>query len=126
MGPAKLKNAILKGVERKRGLRDRVSTGGRLNANRSLAIAMDHVAPNTTITKRPRGRTTSSKAKFKFRSNEPGSSFQCKHMSGRWQACSSPKVYAGLGAGRHRFRVRAIDRNGNVDATPAKDSWRVV
>jgi subtilisin family serine protease len=126
LGPAKLKNAILGGVERKRSLRDQVSTGGRLNANRSLAIATDHVAPETTITKRPPARTTSSKAKLKFRSNESGASFSCKHMSRRWKACSSPKVYKGLAPGRHRFQVRAVDRNGNVDPTPAKDSWRVV
>jgi subtilisin family serine protease len=126
LGPARLKNAILAGVERKSGLKGRVSTGGRLNANRSLAIAMDHVAPDTRIVRRPPGRTTSSEATFTFRSDESGASFQCKHMGGRWKGCSSPKVYAGLGAGRHRFQVRAVDRNGNVDPTPAKDSWRVV
>jgi hypothetical protein len=27
--------------------------------------------------------------------------------------------------GRHRFAVRAADTAGNLDATPATDSWKV-
>ena len=122
---ARLKNAILKGVDRKPNLVDHVSTGGRLNADSSLAIAMDHTPPNTTITSRPANRTSKRKATFRFTSNEAGSAFQCRHMTGPWLACSSPKVYSGLGPGMHQFAVRAIDKNGNVDSTPAKDTWRI-
>ena len=125
MGPAKLKNAILKGVDKRSGLADRVSTGGRLNADRSLEIAMDDVPPNTTITKRPPNRTRDEKAKFKFTSSEAGSTFQCRHMNGPWQSCSSPKVYKNLEPGKHTFQVRARDRNLNPDPTPAKDTWRI-
>ena len=125
MSPAKLKNAILKGVDKRSGLSDRVSTGGRLNANRSLAIAMDDIDPDTTITARPPNRTRDDKAKFKFTSNEAGATFQCRHMNGPWQSCSSPKVYKNLNRGLHRFEVRAVDRNLNVDQTPAVDTWRV-
>jgi subtilisin family serine protease len=125
MSPAKLKNALLKGVDKKSNLTNQVSSGGRLNANRSLAIAMDHTRPNTTITARPPARTTSRRATFRFTSNESGSTFQCKHMDGAWRACSSPKVYTGLSKGLHKFQVRAIDMNGNVDSTPAVDTWRI-
>ena len=125
MSLAKLKNAILKGVDKRSGLSDRVSTGGRLNADRSLEIAMDNVAPDTTITARPPNRTRADKAKFKFTSNEAGATFQCRHMNGPWQSCSSPKVYKNLNRGRHEFAVRAVDRNLNVDPTPAVDTWRI-
>ena len=125
MTPQQLKNAILKGVDKKTGLANHVLAGGRLNANNSLRIAMDHVAPTTRITARPPGSTRSRKATFRFVSNEPGSTFRCRHMSGAWRACSSPKTYSGLGTGMHTFRVRAIDKNGNVDATPAIDTWRI-
>jgi hypothetical protein len=125
MTPAKLKNALLKGVNKKTAFTNHVSTGGRLNLNSSLTIAMDHVAPNTTITGRPAASTTNRKATFRFTSNESGSTFQCRHMSGAWAACSSPKVYSNLGFGMHSFKVRAIDKNGNVDPTPATDTWRV-
>ena len=50
MSPAKLKNALLKGVDKKTALTKHVSSGGRLNLNNSLNIAMDHIAPDTTIT----------------------------------------------------------------------------
>ena len=125
MTPRQLKNALLKGIDKKTGLANHVVTGGRLNANNSLLIAMDHVAPATTITARPPGSTRSRKATFRFTSSEPGSTFQCKHMNGPWTACSSPKTYSGLGTGMHAFKVRAIDKNGNVDPTPASDTWRI-
>ena len=46
-------------------------------------------------------------------------------MNGPWTACSSPKTYTDLGTGMHAFQVRAIDKNGNVDPTPATDTWRI-
>jgi subtilisin family serine protease len=126
MSPAKLKNALLKGVDKKASLTNHVSTGGRLNANRSLAIAMDHTPPNTTITAHPASQTGNDQATFRFVSNEAGSTFQCKHMNGPWQGCSSPKVYKNLNNGLHTFRVRARDKNLNLDPTPAVFTWRVV
>jgi hypothetical protein len=47
-------------------------------------------------------------------------------MNSPWRSCSSPKVYKNLNRGRHEFAVRAVDRNGNVDPTPATDTWRIV
>ena len=125
MTPAQLKNALVRGVDKKTGLANHVSSGGRLNVKTSLAIAMDHVAPNTTITARPPASTRNRRATFRFVSNEPGSTFQCRHMNRAWTACSSPKVYNNLGPGMHAFKVRAIDRNRNVDPTPATDTWRI-
>jgi subtilisin family serine protease len=125
MTPQKLKNALLKGVDKKTALATHVSSGGRLNLNNSLNIAMDHIAPETTIIQRPPASTTSRRATFRFVSNEPGSTFRCRHMTGPWVACSSPKLYSGLTTGLHTFRVRAIDKNGNPDPTPATDTWRI-
>ena len=98
------------------------------NADASPAVAnwvIDLTRPNTTITGRPRASTRSRSATFRFRSNEAGSRFQCRHMSGPWTACSSPKTYRGLRVGMHTFRVRAIDAAGNMDSTAAVDTWRV-
>ena len=123
---AKLKNAILKGVDKKATFANRVSTGGRLNANRSVAVALDVTPPNTIINGRPPASTTSRRATFRFRSTEAGSRFQCRHMNGSWMSCTSPKLYTGLTLGLHTFRVRAIDRSLNVDPTPAMDTWRIL
>ena len=106
-----------------------VATDVRITPDASPAVAnwiIDLTAPNTTITARPPANTRSRSATFRFTSNEAGSKFQCRHMSGPWTACSSPKTYRGLGVGMHTFRVRAIDAAGNMDSTAAVDTWRVL
>ena len=37
----------------------------------------------------------------------------------------SPKAYTGLANGGHTFRVRAIDRAGNIDSTPSARTFKV-
>ena len=85
----------------------------------------DTTPPDTTIGSGPSGTTTSTSASFSFSSTEPGSSFECKLDSGSFAACSSPKAYSGLGEGAHTFSVRATDPSGNVDPSPAAQSWTV-
>ena len=85
----------------------------------------DTTPPNTTITSGPASSTTSTSAGFAFSSSESGSSFECMLDSGSWGSCSSPKAYSGLSVGAHQFSVRAKDAAGNVDATPANQSWTV-
>ena len=46
-------------------------------------------------------------------------------LRGPWKKCSSPKKYSGLRIASHTIRVRAVDRAGNVDATPAAKSFRI-
>ena len=122
---AKLKNALLKGVDKKPSFTNRVSTGGRLNANKSMGVALDVTPPNTTITARPPASTRAKSATFRFTSTQAGSTFQCRHMMGPWLSCASPKLYTGLKPGMHTFRVRAVDPALNVDPTAAVDTWRV-
>ena len=89
--------------------------------------------PETTIAKGPKPRTSKRKAKFKFGSDEPGSTFQCKVKGKarkavqRWHACDSPQRYAkrDLKPGKHGFKVRATDEAGNIDPTPAKHNWKI-
>jgi hypothetical protein len=56
---------------------------------------------------------------------ESGSSFQCRLGAGTWEACAATKRYAGLADGAYVVYARAVDRAGNVDATPLKVAWRV-
>jgi len=81
--------------------------------------APDTTAPNTTITSHPKKTTTKRRVTFGFASTEAGSTFQCKIDKKPWRSCTSPKRYK-VAVGWHKFKVRAIDRAGNVDATPAK------
>jgi hypothetical protein len=89
----------------------------------------DTVAPATTITKGPKAKVTTRRAKvrvkFAFKSSEAGSKFRCKLDKGAFRACASPKSYK-VKRGRHTFRVFATDASGNVDPTPAKRKFKVV
>jgi hypothetical protein len=60
-----------------------------------------------------------------FGSSELGSHFECKLDRGPYRACSSPYEKR-VGVGRHRFQVRAVDPEGQVDRTPATLHWRVL
>ena len=85
----------------------------------------DRTPPQTKIKSGPKGHTHSTTAKFKFSSNEGGSTFFCKLDGKAWGSCKSPRSYKHLKPGKHTFRVRARDKAGNVDQSPAKRSWHV-
>ena len=80
--------------------------------------------PDTTITKRPKDKTKKKTAVFEFSSSEPGSTFECKLDGGQFAPCSSPDTLK-VKKGKHSFEVRAKDAAGNVDGSPASDSWKV-
>jgi hypothetical protein len=82
--------------------------------------------PNTTIKKRPRNRSTDDSPTFKFKSDEVGSTFKCKLDHKKFHKCTSPKTVHGVAAGKHTFKVEAIDADGNVDPTPAKDKFKIL
>jgi bacillolysin len=98
-------------------------------ATRAFRVALpmppDTAPPQTTITKHPKRKTFSHKAKFAFTSSEAGSTFRCKLDKKRWKPCASPKKYKNLKVGKHKFRVYAIDAFGNADPTPAVWRWRI-
>jgi hypothetical protein len=64
-----------------------------------------------------------SSARFRFRSDERRSSFRCRVDRRPWHRCSSP-VRIRVRPGKHRFLVRARDRDGNLDRKAAWRSWR--
>jgi len=86
----------------------------------------DREAPETLIKKGPAKRTTKTRAKFKFASNEAGVRFECKLDRNPFVACPAKVKFKRLAPGKRKLRVRAIDAAGNVDPTPAKRKWRVL
>jgi hypothetical protein len=95
------------------------SPGDRWNVSAEVA---DKASPETVIgSKKIKGTT----AKFKFTSNEPGSTFQCKLDKHSFRPCTSPKKYKHLSSGKHKFKVRAVDAAGNIDASPAKMKFTI-
>jgi hypothetical protein len=63
-------------------------------------------------------------ALFVFDSSDVGSRFECKFDRRPYRACASPYRQK-VGAGKHAFRVRAVDPLGLADPTPATYRWRV-
>jgi hypothetical protein len=84
---------------------------------------IDRKPPNTRIKGGTRGTTRSRTARFRFISTEKRSRFECKLDKKRFARCRTPKIYKQLRRGRHTFQVRAVDRAGNVDLTPARRTW---
>lgn len=89
---------------------------------------MDRRAPRTQLGAHPRAnlftQRTWRRVAFRFASNEAGSSFRCKLDGKPYRPCVSPRAYR-VKAGRHAFRVYAIDAAGNRDRTPALFKFRV-
>ena len=63
--------------------------------------------------------------KFKFASTEAGAHFQCKLDGRAWRNCGSTFKY-GVKRGKHTILVRAVDRAGNTDKTPARYKFKRV
>lgn len=89
--------------------------------------------PESTITKGAPQMTEKNKVRFKFTSDETGSTFECAlkgkgldQLVRHFNPCASPRTFRSLDPGRFRFRVRAIDAAGNVDPSPAKDKFKVI
>jgi large repetitive protein len=80
-------------------------------------------APQTILdASGPSGTTTAS---FSFSSNETGSKSECSLDGAPFAECAPPKEYTGSSAGGHEFRVRSIDRAGNIDGSPESRTWTV-
>jgi hypothetical protein len=99
--------------------------GGAILPPASSALpAADTTKPQTKLGKR-RIKPARGKATFRFSSNEAGSRFRCKLDRKPFRACRSPRTYSKLSAGRHVFRVVAIDAAGNVDRSAAVARFRI-
>jgi hypothetical protein len=81
--------------------------------------------PDTRISSGPTGTIASHEATFRFSANEKRVTFECQVDSYAWQSCRSPILYVEVPDGDHTFGVRARNRYGNVDATPAVRHWTV-
>jgi hypothetical protein len=103
------------------------------NVDSSPAVAtwtIDLVAPDSTIANGPSAQTRAAEASFTFDAVDTGGStvagYQCRLDAGTFEDCASPFTVTGLTRTAHTFQVRALDRVGNVESTPAEHSWTVL
>ncbi len=86
-------------------------------------FTVDTVAPDTRFTKKAPKRLFRKKVKFKFASSEAGARFQCKLDRRPWRSCGSTFKF-GVKRGKHTILVRAVDKAGNTDKTPARYKFK--
>jgi hypothetical protein len=88
-------------------------------------FTVDTKPPTTKLTDDPGSTTHDRTPKLKFKSNDKKADFQCQVDGGKYKSCDSPHTLKKLSFGRHTFKVRAIDRAGNKDESPAKAEFKV-
>jgi hypothetical protein len=100
-------------------------------AGTALAVERDAPPPEVAITGSPPAKVKIARAgtatlTWEFAADRPGT-FNCK-LTGRGliAPCTSPVTLAGVGRGRYRFTVYAIDVLTSRDASRARDEVRVV
>ncbi len=105
-----------------------VDVAGRTGSSAVASFAIDTRAPQTRIVKHPpkllRTRHRLARGVFRFAASEADVSFVCKVDRGLLRFCG-PRLARRFAAGRHTLKVRAQDRAGNVDRTPAVFHFRV-
>jgi hypothetical protein len=104
-------------------VRARDAAGNR-GPSTSYSWTIDTVAPpKPQLTQQPPNPSASDSATFAFTDKEAGVAFECSLDRSAYAACTSPRTYTGLGAGVHRFGVRALDAAGNHSGT-TEYAWR--
>ncbi len=84
---------------------------------------VDRSAPDTTITAGASGDVAPVASTFTFSSSESGATFECRVAPAAYAPCTSPLTLP-VALGDHELSVRAIDKVGNVDPSPATRSYR--
>lgn len=91
----------------------------------SYTWTVDTIPPATTLSSGPENPTFATSATFTFSSPDATAIFQCQLDGGTYTPCLSSTSYSGLAPGDHTMNVRAVDPAGNIDATPASQTWTV-
>jgi hypothetical protein len=93
----------------------------------SVTWLLDLTPPDTIITGHSAISGPPRKVRIRFYGVDAGgiSHFQCRVDSRGWKRCQSPFVSSLVTPGEHTIAVRAVDRAGNIDPSPATVSFAV-
>jgi uncharacterized repeat protein (TIGR02543 family) len=84
-----------------------------------------------TISAQPANPSGSGNASFTFSATDSGANasginyYECKLDNGAYAVCASPKAYSGLADDSHSFRVRAVDKAGNIGQPSIAYTWTI-
>lgn len=106
-----------------------IDKAGNRSAEVTDSFMVDRQPPTVTVSQAPSGILGNGYAKFVFSGadTDNGSGiarFECSRNGGGFSDCTSPRKFTNFTAGNHTFRIRAVDRAGNVSAASAH-SWTV-
>ena len=105
--------------------RVRALASGRADPTPAVRIwKIDRTRPESVINEGPPSETSSAQVTFRFSATERVVRFECKLDGGPFRRCRSPQSYQVNAPGSHTFQVRATDRAGNSDLTPAARTWQ--
>jgi hypothetical protein len=93
----------------------------------TVTFAVDTTLPETTVETAPSARIDVDQASFTF-SSAGATGFECRldpQPASPWEPCTPPVSLVGLSQGEHTFEVRAGDRFGRFDPTPARVTFFV-
>jgi hypothetical protein len=100
---------------------------GNVSPAAAVSFAVDTTLPETLVETAPAPRIDVGEASFTFTSTA-GTAFECRldpQPDSPWEACPSTVSFTGLAQGQHTFEVRAADRFGRFDPTPARVTFFV-
>ena len=83
------------------------------------------VPPTATITEWPRGRVSTTKARFVFTSDDPAATFECRFDGGPYSPCRPGVTYPTPRSDTYTFYVRAVSADG-TRGPPDGRGWTVV
>lgn len=93
---------------------------GNVATSSSNSVAVDTVAPTTTVVKGPESLTAERVATLSLEADEVAS-FECSLDDRLYEPCAA--TYGPLTLGAHTLAVRAIDSAGNVEDPPLFLTW---
>ena len=88
-------------------------------------FTIDRTPPETTVTGGPTGPIHDELPAYDISGSELLSAIECQIDEGSYGGCGS-LAPASLAVGEHTVRIRAIDRAGNIDPTPALRVFTIV
>ncbi|WNG51453.1 DUF4215 domain-containing protein [Archangium minus] len=100
----------------------RPSGGDPSPESNSDTFTIDNQPPDTSIDQKPDSSTENTTAEFTYSSNETDVTYECELDGQGWAPCASTYTVT---PGQHTLRVRATDKAGNVDPSPAEYTWTV-
>src|SRR5204862_5147918 len=102
-----------------------INAAGNIDATpASRTWTVDTVAPDMTIAG-PSGSISATGVAFVVFATEAGATFQVSLDGGAFVTATNPASFLNLAQGVHTLQARAIDAAGNIEPTPASQTWTV-